>query len=800
MKNYLFLFLLLSPSLFYGQKYVVKGSVLHEDTSPIIFANVFLLSSKDTIVVSGTSTDDHGGFTFTKVEKGQYLIKASYFENNSAIIKIDVIADIQLEEIIIKETDQQLDEVVITYVKPTLERKADRLVFNVENTALADGNIWDLLKQTPNVNVVQNVLTIKGSSNIGVLINGKKVNLPESDLINLLTGTSASNVQSIEVITNPPIKYSAEGGMLIDIRMKKNLVAGYNGAVFNNFTLGVFAKNTIGTDHFFKRKKTSFSINYSFNNSKGISRYTDITNFSENNSITSVWTAEQDRTQKRKRHNLNAFFDYDINEKNSLSFSTINVFNPNTNVFSISKTGIRDMQGLLQSSFNTVNHGNREQLNSSFYGGWLHKLKNKGSEIELNTHYTFYDSKTEQNLETDFLNESGNFTGDNNFTTQSDQKIILYSINADYTTPIGKATRLEAGLRYAVINSESVASQEGFDRSQPGINPTEDGVFYYNESIYAAYTSVNGSYDLWSFKTGLRSEYTETLGQLSGGIMPKENSYLEFFPSVSLQYTPSKKHQYNLSYSRRIKRPRYNKINPFQYFISNNSVSEGNPELLAATRNWFSAEYIFDRDYSITLFYLKWDNPYQELTFQDNESNLLRFISANMESSQGYGIDFTVYKDITKAWELYLFISAYSNEDKYTDLDSGQLLSTSQWNGFARLSNSFKLLQDKSMVATVNFSYYAPKNFGNARRDSYNKLNLRFRKTLWNKNASISLGFEDIFNQSNTFVSRIYLNQNNATLYRPESRLFTFDLRYKFGNVRIKGNKKKKRVEERNRL
>lgn len=795
---FLFLFCYISTSLF-SQEYKVSGSVLDQDASPIVFANVLLLKTNDSTIVNGTSTDDKGLFVFNSIAKGTYLLKASYIENVSEIKLIVISTDFDTGVLTIIES-QELDEVVITFEKPRLERKVDRLVFNVENTALADGNIWELLQQTPTVNVVQGVLTIKGNRNIGILINGRKVNIPESDIINLLSGSSASNVEAIEVITNPPLKYSAEGGMLIDIKMKKNLVAGYNGAVFNNFTQGVFAKNTIGTDHFFKGKKTSFSANYSFTNDKRISRFTDITNFSENGTPTSIWTADQDLTTKRKRHNLSAFFDYNIDDKNALSISTINVFNPSVNQFSFSETIIDDTGGGLLSSFNTVNNSNQEQINTSFYADWVHKLKKKGAEITVGSHYTFYDSKRGQDLNTDFFDMDENRTGENDFNTQSDQKINLYSIETDYITPLGKSTRLEAGLRYAGINSESTISQEGFDRNQPGINPTEAGVFSYDESIYAAYTSFNGKWDLWSLKTGLRAEYTENKGELDTGNGPKETSYLELFPSVALQYTPSRKHQYQLSYFRRIERPRYDRINPFQSFQSNNSVVEGNPDLLPGTRNWISAEYTFERDYTIAFFYLKWKNPYRRQTFQDNENNLLRFISTNLASNSGYGVDFTINKDISKAWGFYLFLSAYNNEERFTDLDTGQILSNSLWSGFIRLNNSFTFLQDRSLVADLNFAYYAPRATGNARRDAYNRLNLRFRKTFWNKNASISLGVQDIFNQGNQFTSRQYLNQNNSTLYRPENRLLTLGFRYKFGNVRIKGNKKSKRIEERRRI
>ncbi len=163
-------------------------------------------------------------------------------------------------DLIISNEAQALDEVVVTSQKPRLVELADRYVFNIENTALSDSDIWDVLKRTPGIVIVNNKLTVNNVGNIGILINGRKVNIPERDIINLLSGSSASKVEAIEVITNPPVKYSAEGGLLIDIKMKTNLIAGYNGSVYNRYTQGVFAKHTLGTDHFFKGKKIDFSL------------------------------------------------------------------------------------------------------------------------------------------------------------------------------------------------------------------------------------------------------------------------------------------------------------------------------------------------------------------------------------------------------------------------------------------------------------------------------------------------------------------------------------------------------------
>ena len=201
----------------FSQDFTLSGIVKNADDAPIEFANVFLLDSDYSTLLKGTTTDVNGKFRLTGVDKGTYFIKASYIEAESEPFLLEVMkGDIDTLAIVLNE-NQQLDEVVVIQQKPRLERKVDRLVFNVENTALADGDIWDVLKRTPNLLIINDKLTVNGSGSVGILINGRKVNIPERDIINLLSGTSASSVESVEVITNPPAKYSAEESILVNI-------------------------------------------------------------------------------------------------------------------------------------------------------------------------------------------------------------------------------------------------------------------------------------------------------------------------------------------------------------------------------------------------------------------------------------------------------------------------------------------------------------------------------------------------------------------------------------------------------
>jgi hypothetical protein len=188
------------------------------------------------------------------------------------------------------------------------------------------------------------------------------------------------------------------------------------------------------------------------------------------------------------------------------------------------------------------------------------------------------------------------------------------------------------------------------------------------------------------------------------------------------------------------------------------------------------------------------------LIFQDNDLRLLRFISSNLKRNTSYGVDLSINKDFTNFWNCYLLASFFDDKATFENLGTDTLVENQLFSWFVRTSNAFTLLNDRSLTADLTFIYSGPLLSQNARFDGFGALNLLFRKTMWNKNASISIGVEDIFNQGNQFNTRDYLNQSGSSLLRAENRLFVLGLRYKFGNTKIRDNYKSKRVDERDRL
>jgi hypothetical protein len=783
-----------------GQEFKVSGHVKQTDGSEVAFANILLYKVADTSFFKGVSSNENGFFSFDNIINNPYLIRASYIGSNSDYKFVEVNSDMDIGPLYIDDKGLELNEVVVVSQKPSLEQKVDRLVFNIENTALSDSDLWDVLKSTPTVFVMNDEIRVKGESGVQIMINDKKVNLPTEDIMNLLSGTSAKGVQSIEVITTPPAKYDAEGGTLINIKMKKNLIAGYNGALYNKYSQAVFPRQMLGTGHFFKSRQLEVSFNYSYSQNKILTNYTDITNFIEDGDIRDTWTSDLEVIYSSKKHNTSAFLDYVIDDNNTISFSSIATLTPSYLTRDLSDTQIMDADNGSSSGFYSLNNGKFESINAAFYLDYKHNFNDQGSELAVNVHHTHYDYDKNQALETDFYDGNRTVVGENNFNTYNQQDTELYSVQADFRTPIGETANFESGIKYALIDSESYIAQEGFDRDQGGIEPTEESTFFYDEAIYASYASFDAKWTNWTFKSGLRAEYTDTRGDFSLSADKIKNHYLELFPTLFLQFNPNKRHRFGASYKRSIIRPSYNKINPFQVFQSNNSVVEGNVNLLPSFKNSVILSYTYNKDYTFELFYRYHRNIMRLLTFQDNESNLLRFITDNVDRELAYGLDFIYRKEISNFWDTYFLSSYYYGAERFTDILSQQSLDQGQWTLLIQLNNNFTFLEDRSLTANLNYSYVSPIIIGNSRQEYYNEWGISLKKNVWGKKGTITMGLTDILKQFKLTNTRKYGNQDNISIYKPDGRVFSLGFRYNFGNMKIRDNYKSKDTDERERL
>lgn len=784
---FLFSFFLCSIAV-WAQAYSISGTVKDTENETVAFANILVMQSLDSTIVTGTSSDENGVFKIEDLKSSQYILKTSFIGFKDDFQTINLIEDISDIIVVLEESVEALNEVQIFFEKPTLKREADRLVFNVEKTALSQGNLVEVLRSTPSVLVLDDAILVKNSTPT-VYINDRKVHLSSSELIELLQGSSASNIKSVEVITNPSAKYDADSGVVLNIVMSKNLITGYNGSVFNNYTQGVFPKHTAGTSHYFKGDKTNLFFNYSYNNRKD--DRVDVENISYPDE---QWNTVLDKNTWSESHNLGFNFDYNLNDKSNLAISTNAQFLPYFKYLTRSNTDIEPSS----SSFNKIeaqslSRDNRHNIGVDF--NYDYHI-NETSQISFNSHYTNYDYQRRQDVESRYF-DTLIVVDQTAFNVNANQNTNIFTSQLDYALTLNDKSEFGAGVKLSNVETESGISQNDIISGEEILNEESTNMFDYDEDVYAAFVDYNYNGEKFTFSAGLRAEQTNIIGVSSNNEINKQD-YLEFFPTVSLGWKISKSVSSSFNFKRSIQRPNYSNLNPFVYYLNDNTIVTGNPSLKPVITNAVSVNASINDRFSFTVYYKKYENNIFELPLQDNSENIIVYTPLNISSTEEIGFDFETNLNITERWFLYFGTSTYNYRD--TGTISGTTLQRDRWANFSNLTSNLSLLKDKSLTASLSI-YYLGKNIQgfqivNTRWDTF----LTVSKTLFKDKGSISLSFSDLINKQDFSRSLNFLDQSSNIFNDIDSRYITLGFRYKFGNTKLSSNERSTSKEELDRL
>lgn len=788
------LFFLSAPVL---AQHSISGKVVDQNEDPIPYANIILLDATDsTSVYKGAVSSETGNFMFEDILGKEYVLKASYVGYEDFMERIHVSDDNYIGLVVLSEMSENLDAVSINVKNPTVKREVDRLVFNVENTSLSSGSTWDILRKTPMVILANESLQVRNQP-VEIYINDRKVQLSPSELRVLLENYSAENITSVEVITNPPARYDAEGGSILNIVTSKSISPGYKGSVNAALTQAIFPKYSLGTSHYLKTEDLNLFANYSFNPRKEFKEDDSHINFRENGQVFSRWNTDFERTTRSEAHNANLMLDFSLNDRNTLSFSTNAVVSPGKTFQNEVQTDIRGADGQLESSFLTQSSLEEDQSNVGTDLDFEHLLEREGSQISARIHYTRYNQDRVQEVATEYFDAERQPDSDNNFFTEAGQSIDIFTGQFDYVTPIG-SSNFETGVKASLIDSESGIDYYDNDFD---FNRRLSDEFLYKENIYAAYASLARDWESWSIKGGLRGELTNRRGDSRSLDQVDSREYFEVFPTFYLLHSLSRNHSLTFDYSRRIQRPRYESLNPFRYFLNEHNYNAGNPNLSAAISNNYNLNYTLEGKYFFDVYYRDNGPSTEVLSFQDNELFTLRSVSVNLLESISYGLDLSHGRSMTGFWYAYAYMSFFHEEQTFVALESGNAEVTNEIDAFyGTMYNSFTLSKDGTFTGELSLTYVSDWITGSYSFEPMTTLSVGFRKTLWANRAELSLNLEDILDKTNTRLTSQYLNQDNSFLAKPESRYVRIGFKYDFGNFRLSDNQRAIEAEERERL
>jgi len=794
------LIILLIPYVFFSQN-SVNGNIQNQEKAPVAFANVILLSAEDsTSVYKGSISEDDGSFLIENIEDSTYLLKVSFVGYKEYLQKVSVKGNTNIPVIILEETSDALDEVVVNARKPKITRKIDRLVFEVENTILSTGNTFEVLKRTPGVILSQGNLLVKNRP-ATVYINDRKVYLSSQELQQLLEGFSAENIKSVEVITNPPAQYDAEGGAILNIKTSKNISIGYKGSVNASNTIAIVPKYNVGTSHYYKTDWLNIYASYNYNQRDLVKKDEGfIEYYTPNGEVDSRWLTDFERNTYMYSHSLNTILDFTLSDASTLSLSANIQITPDSDSDINGLTNIYDSNNSLDSLFTTDSRLHSNTDNILLAATYNTSLGENGS-LSAIGNYINYDNSQFQQIMTNYFEEDDSFIRDNSFTTEAMQNSEIYTGQVDISTPLG-STSFETGLKYSGLNTES--GQDYFDTNTGTrqFSAELSDVLDYEEDIYAAYASMSKDWEKWSMKLGLRGEYTDVQGiSESQGLVNSQN-YFELFPTFYLNYSASEAHSFGFEYSRRITRPRFENLNTYRYFLNENNFQDGNPDLMPAISNMLKLSYSYKNKLYFDLYWDKANNAIATIPFQDNENRNLRSSSLNMDFSQQYSFDISYYDYLNDWWSVSAYTSFFYMQNDFPALESnGQIVTNDTFGAYIYAGNFFTLSKDGTFSGELTTTYIPDYIVGSYDfEEPQFGLNFGFRKTFFDSRLVTTVNVEDIFNTMNMPLRSQYLNQNNSFFAMPESRMIRFGITYKFGNFKLGDNKRAITAEESARL
>ena len=783
----LFFTLCIIATAFTQNNTTIIGTVQDKNNKPLQSVTVSLLKASDSSLVKTAVTDNYGKYEISILKKETYLLQFTAIGYNTFYSnKIDATNEknIAVATTVLEATIGNLKEVVITSKKPLIEVKADKTVFNVEASINATGSdALELLKKSPGVQVDNNEnISMKGKTGVRIYVDGKMMQLETKDLAAYLKSINSNDIEAIEMISNPSAKYDASGNAgIVNIRLKKNKKYGTNGSLTTGFIQGKTPKGNGSVNLNYRDKKVNL-----FGNIGG--------NIGINENELKLYRIQKDSLYDQKSINqddnksINAKIgaDFFINKKSTLGFLATTNYSNNvmrsiggTNIyFEPTNTFIKKLQ-----AFNTI-PGTRTNAN-------------------FNVNYRYVDTNgTEINFDADYglFKGNGRSYQPNNYLTNND--IPLYSIiNRNYTpTDIHiytakidveqKLGKGKIGYGAKISNVKTENTFDFFNDNNAGVPIkilSRSNSFTYDETVKALYGNYQQQINTkWSIQGGIRMEQTNSKGDLvrADGIVQADNtvkrSYLDFFPSAAVTFNINQKHSLNLTYSRRIDRPTYQDLNPFENKLDELTFEKGNAFLQPQYTNTVELTHTFMGFINTTVGYSQVKDYATQATDTVNNATFVQ--QKNLGSQKIINFNIGAPTPIKKWWNGY--INLWYNYQLLSGKIGANQVDVQIPSYGAYVQQSFTLGKDYS--AEISGWYNGPSVWGGTwRTRPQGGIDVGAQKQLFNKTGSLRLAVTDILFTAPWAASNKFGGVNINGSGNWESRTVRLSFTYRFGSNQI---------------
>ncbi|MBW6481495.1 MAG: TonB-dependent receptor family protein [Vicingaceae bacterium] len=759
-------------------QHTITGKVIDENNQPLEFVVLTVMQNDST--VKEEVVKEQGEFAVS-LPAGTYSFNIIYFGKIILTREVAVTQSVNLGNLQATIGSVTLGEFVLEDTKNLIERKVDRLVFNVENTVAASGgDALDLLKITPRVKVENDKIAMIGKSGMSVMIDDRIVQLSGEELVNYLKNIPSDNIKSIEVITNPPAKYSAEGNSgLINIKLKKSINNSWSADIRSSYQQATYARSSVGGNFNYRKDKLSFYTG--FNGSNGSSAF-DITKKTYYPSL--LQTENSEGKNYRQPINLKIGIDYQLFNKSSMGFSFNNTkttlkSKPSTT----NNTLINNITQQIDSIIKTKATDEQKKTNTILNYHVIYNIDTIGRKLSLDMDYfKFTDTQNSFFESTTILNNgeisNGSFASANN---TGNQQIENYSVNLDMEHPFKWAT-FNYGGRLTTTKTNNELQFFDLETGTPILDDAQSNTFVFTENTQAAYFSVQKELSKkWEAKAGLRAENTNTKGKSITINQTNTIQYFQLFPTAYLSYVPNDSNSLSLNYGRRINRPSFFLLNPFRYINNPYSFYEGNPFLLPSFSHNLELEYIYKDFWVTTLYFSKLENEFEQVSLVDSSSIINRSTPLNFIENQTIGLTENITLTPFKALKTNLFVDV--NYSHTTSSKEFALNLLSGWNGMIGISNDFKLNKKKTAFLNISYSYISKGVYNLDRNNDYDQLNISLKLMLLKEKIKLTLYGNDLLSSNRPEYISVTNRIKNTFKRYDDNRFFRISISYNFGGT-----------------
>jgi len=787
---------MLSATAFFSQAQQINGVVKDESGTPLNGTTVSLLKATDSSTIKLAVSKANGSYTFSGIKEGNYKVMATYVGYKTAYSPGFSFgaSDVNVPELKIVKVAGNLSNVNVTGKKPMVEVKADKMILNVEGTINATGsNALELLRKSPGVLLDKDDnISMAGKNGVQIYVDGRSTPLSGQDLANYLRTLQSSQIEAIELITNPSAKYDAAGNAgIINIRLVKNKSLGTNGSVNAGWNIATSAKYNAGFSLNYRNKSINIFSTYNYNYAPNEQNITF-----KRTVLDSLFDQAGTILDIRKAHNFKIGADYFLNKKNTIGIMVNGIIaNPTSTTNSktfISNTTTGNVDRILIADNNNGMKRNNANINLNY-----NYTDPKGTSFAVNADRGSYDLNSVQFQRNYYYDPTGQ-TKLNSviYHMFSPAQININSIKADYEQNFMKG-KLGLGGKSSLVKTDNDFQRYDVNSSVEELDKDRSNHFVYKENINAGYINYNRQYKKLMIQAGLRVENTVSEGVTNGlkfngnnyidNISSFKRSYTDLFPSAAITFNKNPIKQWSFTYSRRIDRPVYQDLNPFEFKLDEYTYMKGNINLRPQYTNSFGITHTYKYKLNITLNYSHVKDLFTQI-FDTTEKSKAFLSKKNLATQDITSLSIS-YPFQYKSYSLFTNIS--TNYSKYkADFGAGRKVDLNAFGFTFFAQNSLKFA--KTWTGELSGFYNAPTIYmGSFKGRSIYNVDAGLSKQIMNGKATVKASVGDIFYSQKFRATSDFAGQTMKVTYRSESRQFKLNVNYRFGNNGVKPSRQR---------